>query len=158
MSHGQCQASLDPDADIGGPGVMTSFVIVSWLTIFTNLSLAILDLAGWIRSNRRRTSTRIAGQDGLRSHDVEGGPQRLLRFSSKGPAAPAEPRDLAISTLPTLRTHIFTSENICHFRDFLCDLQLVTGLGILVSGWTQFHSIGYYHQQLVKRQELNQQT
>ncbi|KAI9510557.1 hypothetical protein F5148DRAFT_953277, partial [Russula earlei] len=32
--------------------------------------------------------------------------------------------------------------------DVLCDLQLVTGLGISISGWAQFHSIGYYHQQL----------
>ncbi|KAH9958124.1 hypothetical protein BC827DRAFT_616924 [Russula dissimulans] len=32
----------------------------------------------------------------------------------------------------------------------LCDLQIVTGLGILISGWSQLSNIEYYHEQLVK--------
>jgi len=30
-----------------------------------------------------------------------------------------------------------------------CDLQIVTGLGILISGWSQLPDIEYYHEQLV---------
>lgn len=31
----------------------------------------------------------------------------------------------------------------------LCDLQTITGLGVIISGWSQALSIEYYHQQLV---------
>ncbi|KAI0302710.1 hypothetical protein BC826DRAFT_985839 [Russula brevipes] len=113
MGHYQCYANITADTDIGGPGVMSSFLVVSWATIAISGVFAIHELHEWIRKHGR----------------VDSEEEEETRDSNKSKKA----------RFPRLR-------EVLHA---LCDLQIITGLGVMICGWSQALSIEYYHQQLV---------
>jgi hypothetical protein len=88
--------------------VMSSFLIISWVTVAVSGVFAFHDLRGWIQKHWR------VGDETPKSNESENPFPRLSQV-----------------------------------LDSLCDLQIITGLGIIISGWSQALSIDYYHQQLV---------
>ncbi|KAH8902139.1 hypothetical protein BR93DRAFT_858772, partial [Coniochaeta sp. PMI_546] len=101
-----CSVKIPVNTDVGGPGVVTSFLVIAAFTIFLAFFQALEVFIKWQGS---------AVKDGKQWYTSR-------RNREKG-----------IVTL--LRP--------------LCDLQIVTGLAIIVAGMGQWHSIDFYHEQLV---------
>ncbi|KAJ9206511.1 hypothetical protein DTO164E3_752 [Paecilomyces variotii] len=96
-----CKAEIAPDPDISGLGVFSSFIVVTWITIFVAGVPAIYEAVEIFRSDLDLQSFGI----------IAAKFQKLI-----GP---------------------------------LCDLQVITGIGIIIASWSQIHTINYYHEQLV---------
>ncbi|KAL5358810.1 hypothetical protein BJX96DRAFT_164000 [Aspergillus floccosus] len=94
-----CNAEIRPNTDIGGRGVMASFLIVSWLTVLLAAVPAV--------------------------HEAKTSEQRIIN---------SEPKIV---------------QKINALFGPLCDLQAMTGVAIMIAGFTQWHTITYYHEQLI---------
>ncbi|KAF4635089.1 hypothetical protein G7Y89_g3016 [Cudoniella acicularis] len=132
MVNHACQAqNIEADPDIGGPGVMAYFLIISWLAVLFAAFPAYYDFLQWWPKFHRTFQT---------------WPQQ--------PAEDASPNNSAasISTKSDidreeLRPHI--AKNFKKLLVSMCDLQAITGITIIIAGFSQIRTISYYHEELV---------
>ncbi|KAK0634262.1 hypothetical protein B0T17DRAFT_611303 [Bombardia bombarda] len=125
-----CSAHITTDNEIGGPGVAASFIFVSWLTIilalfpaFQEAKKATRQFNSWL-GYRRQPSKTDAKRGALQSTS------HALNSSPSPSSSPG------IAKIIQLLGHV-------------CDIQVVTGLAIMVAGLAQWTHISYYHEQLV---------
>ncbi|KAM7211924.1 hypothetical protein V8F06_012700 [Rhypophila decipiens] len=123
-----CTADITPDADVGGYGVMVSFIVIAWMTtIFSGYDA----LTTWKKNRDQQTAlaSQAARHGGTSAHPglpmAIPEPERRL----------GEPRP---ATKPTKIKEILIR---------LIDLQIVTGAGITIAGITQliFYPPSFYH-------------
>ncbi|OJJ78638.1 uncharacterized protein ASPGLDRAFT_138495, partial [Aspergillus glaucus CBS 516.65] len=95
-----CNKEIKANSDIGGPGVMASFLIMSWLTVFLAFSPAL--------------------------HEAQNTSEQHITNTEPG-----------------------IVQKIEALFGPLCDLQAVSGVAIMIAGFAQWHTITFYHEQLV---------
>lgn len=124
-----CNATTKADADIAGPGVILSFILVAWITMFVAIFLAFFDLLAflstaetwrWPSSTKNSESRRVDN------------PRRTAELR----------RMLNLDRAALLR------ETASDLLGSLCDLQIVTGLAIVIAGMAQIRTISFYHESL----------
>jgi hypothetical protein len=151
-----CLAQIRADPDFAGPGVIASYFFIGWLTILVAAVPAFyLIHTHWKQS---RGPNRIV--DFI---------ARLLQFepthqtSSRSSTPPAPDHDPSRDSVPTLATDGKNDEEAaspasldvepiyCEFARAilrpLCDLQIITGIAMLIAALAQLPQLSYYHQQ-----------
>ena len=113
-----CNATTDADPDIGGPGVLSSFLATAWITLFVALVPAFYQL-----------------RDLLNDMKAE--------FWSSSPTRPSLPAAAhkSMENSPLVKAAYST-------LDSLCDIQLFTGIAIATAGLSQLPTISFYHESL----------
>ncbi|KAB5583227.1 hypothetical protein GE09DRAFT_294230 [Coniochaeta sp. 2T2.1] len=197
-----CSVNITANTDIGGPGVIISFVVIAGFTIFFASFLALEVLQQWwhsvVKALKQWHATQRTDEEGLkptskhrytlrRTRTFIGSvpgvtEQRRGRLSARGAGRQRSagiefrPRDVENLTPGQHRHHSPQLPSIRHIRDSLfdpvnasrrqlacsprtrkiatllrplCDLQIATGLGMMVAGMGQWHTIDFYHEQLV---------
>lgn len=125
-----CNSTTKADADIAGPGVMTSFILVAWITVFVAIILAYYDLLEFL----------------IRAQEWDWNP--LLTIHKE--------RRSTIRLFMTTRLHrtlksrrtVLLRNTASGMLGYLCDLQIVTGLAIVIAGLAQMSTITFYHESL----------
>ncbi|KAI9774856.1 MAG: hypothetical protein M1840_000072 [Geoglossum simile] len=121
-----CNATFSADPDIAGPGVVVGFIATAWYTIIVASIAATHRTIGWWREMRQQPPT----------------PTQPIALNDLSGANSSQ----AISSTPDEhRAERFAKLLL----NSLCDLQLITGMAIIVAGLTQMPEISYYHEQLV---------
>lgn len=145
MDNLRCQGKIEADADIGGYGVsislisrcgnlltvkqvMASFIVMAWITMFFASLSAWNDLKDFWHKKPWRFHT---------------------YFMSYGVDARRTFAKRARRRIPTGTRLLGNSEEISALLSRLVDVQIATGIGIAVAGFSQISSITYYHGQLV---------
>ena len=127
-----CNSTIKADPDIAGPGVIASFIIVSWLTMFVAMIPAYYDLLGFLGRAQEWSwppSSKIHQQHRSTKH--------LRRTNQLR-------RKLNSNRTASLR------KAASGLLDSLCDLQIVTGLAIVIAALAQIPSITFYHESLAQ--------
>ncbi|KAM7190380.1 hypothetical protein V8F33_009496 [Rhypophila sp. PSN 637] len=131
-----CDVDIPPDADVGGYGVMTSFIVIAWMTTA---------LSGWDawttwRKSRYKQKAFIPTQPSYHNNHVNDaapsvavpgpGSQEKKQEQPKPAPEPTKVKEILIR---------------------LIDLQIVTGAGITIAGITQIilYPPSYYHYELI---------
>lgn len=125
-----CNSTIKADADIAGPGVISSFILVAWITMFVAGFLAFYDLLEFLSRAKEwswRSSTTISENSRSVKH--------LRRTADLR-------RMLNLDRAASLR------ETASSLLGSLCDLQIVTGLAIVIAGFAQIQTISFYHESL----------
>ena len=126
-----CNATIEADSDIAGLGIISSFLLVAWITILVATVPAFYDFLEFLSDARefdwhlrkaiqRKTST----------------PTNHLRRTAQ------LRRMLNLDRMAWLRT---TATDLLNS---LCDLQIVTGLAIVIAGLAQIRTITFYHESM----------
>lgn len=126
----ECNSTITANADIAGPGIIVSFVLVAWISIFANMVLAFYDLLEFLSCAKRwkwRSSTSISGILGAINH---------LR------------RTTQLRKVSNLDRTSLLRETASNLLEPLCDLQIVTSLAIVVAGLAQIWTLSLYHESL----------
>ena len=129
-----CNATTDADADVGGPGVISSFIIVAWITILVAIVPAVfqsLEFLEWM--HEQKWSWELTSTD---------------RDQSRSPGDSRRSSQISSGALPVDRAAILRKA-ASRLLGSLCDLQIVTGLGIVIAGFAQMPGIAFYHESLV---------
>lgn len=121
-----CNATIKADADIAGPGVISSFILVAWITIFVAMFLAFFDLLAFL-STAEVWSWRFSTENSRVNHSRRSAELRRM---------------LNLDRAATLRG---TASDLL---GSLCDVQIVTGLAIVIAGLAQIQTISFYHESL----------
>jgi hypothetical protein len=100
--------------------VLLSFVIVSWITVFVAGVPAIYEAVERCRARHEDEVVERGGQQGP-----------ILRS------------DL------DRRPFLIIAKKCEKLLGILCDLQAITGIGIIIAGWAQIRTINYYHEELI---------
>ena len=124
-----CNATIKADADIAGPGVISSFILVAWITIFVAMFPAFSHLLAFL-------STAEAWRQRFSTTNPENSRVNNLRRSAE------LRRMLNLDRAASLR------EVAANLLGSLCDLQIVTGLAIVIAGMAQIQTISFYHESL----------
>ncbi|KAM7185521.1 hypothetical protein V8F20_011777 [Naviculisporaceae sp. PSN 640] len=156
-----CEAHIKVDNEIGGPGVATSFLFVSWLTIALAAILAVHEFRLAIQRFRvwreRRSPAREKARNSPSSH---------IGLSVSETTTPALDANSPTNTRPDNLTGDDeatkqrtpgpnTAElppklhKLIQLLGHICDIQVVTALAIIVAGVAQWNRISYYHEVLV---------
>lgn len=130
-----CNATTDADPDIGGPGVISSFIIVAWITILVATIPAFFELLNFLEwaHEQQWPWKSMSSMDRDQSRSL-GDLRRYGRVRS---------RALQLDGLAILR------KAASRLLGSLCDLQIVTGLGIVIAGFAQMPGIAFYHESIV---------
>ncbi|KAB5566705.1 hypothetical protein GE09DRAFT_744351 [Coniochaeta sp. 2T2.1] len=197
-----CSVSISANTDVGGPGVIISFVVIAGFTVFLASFLALEVLRQWwhsaVKAFKQWHATQRTDEEGLKPTSthrymlrrtrtfIGSAPgvteQRRGRLSAreagKQPSAGIEPRPRNVDrvtpsqhrprapphpSIREIRDSLFDPVNasrrqlacsprtrkIATLLRPLCDLQIATGLGMMVAGMGQWHTIDFYHEQLV---------
>ncbi|KAJ9220114.1 hypothetical protein DTO027B5_7162 [Paecilomyces variotii] len=120
-----CKAEIAPDPDISGLGVFSSFIVVTWITIFVAGVPAIYEAVGSYQNPQKRYLF------------------RATREGQTGRQYPVFRSDLDLQSFGII------AAKFQKLIGPLCDLQVITGIGIIIASWSQIHTINYYHEQLV---------
>ena len=107
-----CNATTDADPDIGGPGVVASFIVTAWITLLVASVPAFYRLRDW-------------------------------QNEMKAKLWPSRP---AIVNRTTVRPFLVEAAN--RLLESLCNLQLFTGIAIVIAGLSQLPAISFYHEKL----------
>ena len=129
-----CNATTDADPDVGGPGVISSFIIVAWITILVAMVPAVfefLEFLDWMHEQKWPWELTSMDRDQSRSL---GDLRRSGRIRS---------RALQLDRMAILR------KAASCLLGSLCDLQIVTGLGIVIAGFAQMPGIAFYHESII---------
>ena len=124
-----CNATTKADADIAGPGVISSFILVAWITMFVAIFLAFFDLLAFLSTAetwRWRSST--MNSETNRVHHLR--------------------RTAELRRMLNLDRAALLRETASDLLGSLCDLQIVTGLAIVIAGMAQIRTISFYHESL----------
>ena len=127
-----CNATTEADADIAGPGVISSFIIVAWVTLLVAMVPAFftfLEFLEWAHQQR------WPGEVSL-DHD-KSEPIRETR------------RSVWIHAVLNLDKVAILRKVASRLLGSLCDLQVITGLGIVLAGLVQMPGISFYHESVV---------
>ena len=142
----QCNATTPADTDIAGPGVIVSFILTAWTTVFVAMIPAFYELLEFLSNAQDWSLSSILT---TASPAGEGDPPVIMRYES-GSRSSGHLRRAA-----QLRRILYFNSTTDHIRETaktllrsLCDLQIVTGLAIVVAGLAQLPEISFYHQQL----------
>ncbi|UKZ76983.1 hypothetical protein TrVFT333_004699 [Trichoderma virens FT-333] len=106
---------MSADTDIGGPGVMFTFLIQSWIT------LACAAFPAFHAAKVAWKNPKIGACNG----DVDN-------------EAPDDERHMP----PLVRS-------AAQLLNSLCDLQIITGMGVMIAGFAKWNTISFYHEALV---------
>ncbi|KAJ9397815.1 hypothetical protein DTO282F9_5335 [Paecilomyces variotii] len=120
-----CKAEIAPDPDISGLGVFSSFIVVTWITIFVAGVPAIYEAVESYQNPQKRYLF------------------RATRECQTGRQYPVFRSDLDLQSFGII------AAKFQKLIGPLCDLQVITGIGIIIASWSQIHTINYYHEQLV---------
>lgn len=125
-----CNSTITANADIAGPGVIASFVLVAWITMFVATILAFFDLLEFLsRAKRWNWRPFTSGSGESRSLNSLRRNAHLRRISNSDRTA-------------------LLHETSSYLLGPLCDLQIVTGLAIVIAGLAQIPTISFYHESL----------
>lgn len=125
-----CNSTIEPDADIAGPGVITSFILVAWITMCVAMIPAFYDVVKFMDRTKDwnwRFSTVV--------HEKLRSTKDLRRTAQLRRILDMEKCTLLRKTASSL-------------LGSLCDLQIVTGLAIVIAGLAQIPTISFYHESL----------
>lgn len=125
-----CNSTIKADTDIAGPGIIASFILVSWITLFVALIPAYYDLLEFLNRAQEwnwHSLTMI--------HEKRRSTEHLRRTNRLR------------STLRSDRTALLR-KTAFNMLGSLCDLQIVTGLAIVIAGLAQIPAITFYHESL----------
>lgn len=126
-----CNSTTTADTDIAGPGVITSFILVAWITMFVAGVLAFYQLLEFLcRATEwhwRSSATTISVNRRSTNHW-----RRITQLRR---------------LLNSERTALLRAA-ASNLLGPLCDLQIVTGFAIIVAGLTQMPDISFYHESL----------
>ncbi|PQE20506.1 hypothetical protein CJF30_00001819 [Rutstroemia sp. NJR-2017a BBW] len=152
-----CVAKFQADPDIGGPGVFLAFVLTAWITCFVSLfawycliSNKFNDYLSTTRDgNFKENLQYIASSmipfgpnscDGIKNHSIRRLAQSIRRGAHVGVVgflhifSDGRPRATEFS-LPVL--------------DVLCDVQVFTGISIMIAAFARMNTMAFYHQYLI---------
>ncbi|KAI9770663.1 MAG: hypothetical protein M1839_003084 [Geoglossum umbratile] len=130
-----CNATIGADPDIAGPGVIVGFVATAWCTVIVAGIAATCDTLKWWDKR--------AGQPSTPNQSVAPGQTAGSSPAQRPVISPVNSGRAAKRTLDRLER--FTKKLL----NSLCDLQLVTGMAIVIAGLVQMPEISYYHEQFV---------
>ena len=157
-----CAAPFAADPDISGAAIMASFFFLAWFTV----ALAIVPTAhglvsSWNRSHAPFKFLKFAADIlQLRSQreDLTSQPETTLQAVSRQSTRSTLSQDMSklspvfpprVSTTPTTEDEP-ASVTFCRKLLYpLCDIQIVTGLAMLITGVVTFHTISFYYEQFV---------
>ncbi|OCL14737.1 hypothetical protein AOQ84DRAFT_351369 [Glonium stellatum] len=150
--HCSCAAPFHADPDFAGPGIITSFLFISWLTILIAAIptyYAVKD--SWSKSRNPYRFLKFAA-DLLQLRVASTSNTPLTPKSAKSLSSDAEPRltgGPASDTLPISFPSKEPSASITakQLLVSLCDIQITTGIAMVVTGLVQFPRISFYHEQ-----------
>jgi hypothetical protein len=166
-----CLSHIKADPDFAGPGLIASFIFVCWLTIFvatipTGYSL----VKTWQRTPKPNRVWRfLYAAIKFESPDDPNKKPRDASPDGPPPALNAAARDSVASSLslasaaaktplPAARhyPHLDAAEPpVCVFARRivlqLCDLQIITGIAIVVAALAQVRTLTYYHAQFAEQ-------
>lgn len=124
-----CNATIKADADIAGPGVISSFIVVAWVTIFVAMFLAFFDLLAFLSRAEARS-------------------WRFWTTSSENGRVNHLRRRAELRRMMNLDRAASLRETAADLIGSLCDLQIVTGLAIVIASMAQIQTISFYHESL----------
>jgi hypothetical protein len=158
-----CLAPIKADPDFAGPGIIASFVFICWLTIIIAAiptGYALFNSWGrttgsfrffrWILANlqfepiedSRRKSTSLSRPPLRHSNAKDIGDSGSDSSTDRLPMA----RQPSAMRIKTVREPI-----ICKWSRRivlqLCDIQIITGIAVLVSALAQYNNLTFYHAQ-----------
>ncbi|KAE9990991.1 hypothetical protein Vi05172_g10487 [Venturia inaequalis] len=166
-----CVAPIAADPDFAGPGILTSFIFFSWLTIAVATVPAFYAIRQSWRNNATRKKRRkrmfLAEMFEVQVHDkakrkqpnnvataaLENG-ARTSTFSLDG-ESPKDP-ELKSKSAKVIDPTYSSPDATVDPRPItiakkllasLTDIQAITGLSIILTGMARFPAISYYHQQ-----------
>ena len=161
-----CLAQIRADPDFAGPGVIAAFLFIGWLTIVVAAIPAFYSIMrAWKRSKgRHRIATffveivQFEPEDHVESPEIpvaQPNPTLSRRSTGTIPGCNLDdkkPSSPSPSPPPAQQPSAPNSEPlICIFaREFLeplCDMQIVTGLAMLIAALAQLPKISFYHEQ-----------
>ena len=154
-----CAAPFHADPDFAGPGVIASFLFISWLTILIAAVPAYYAVKdSWFKSRKPHQFLKFAA-DVLQLHVDNAAVAVLAPASARGLDSDVSDLEKSGGTqrtdgpttdaLPTT----FTSNEPCasvtakQLLVSLCDIQIITGIAMVITGLVQFPRISFYHEQ-----------
>jgi hypothetical protein len=159
-----CLAQIRADPDFAGPGVIAAFLFIGWLTILVAAVPAFYSVKrAWKRSKGRHRIVNFMGEivqfesqhrvDGRETPPPTTRPNRsrdstgtttsggLDTAKTSSPSPPPVQQISAVNPDPLIC--IFARQ----FLEPLCDLQIVTGIAMLIAALAQLPKITFYHEQ-----------
>lgn len=124
-----CNATIKADADIAGPGVISSFILVAWVTMFVAMFLAFFDLLAFFGT-------------------AESWSWHFSMTNSENSRVNSLRRRAELRRMLNLDRAASLRETAADLLGYLCDLQIVTGLAIVIAGMAQIQTISFYHESL----------
>ncbi|CZR59526.1 uncharacterized protein PAC_09420 [Phialocephala subalpina] len=152
-----CVAPFEGDPDIAGPGVMYAFIVTGWITcmvvaVATYCALSKLVYTSLPPRNNDHWQTEFKAL--VDKYTFSELPPRFVR--EHGFLAWAAKwitrcqRAIVFITLLLLSKKFSKAEEFSKKAlDVLCDIQLVTGIGIIIAALAQGNTMKFYHQQFV---------
>jgi hypothetical protein len=167
-----CLSQIRADPDFAGPGLIASFIFVCWLTIFvatipTGYSL----VRTWQRTPGPRRFWRFLYAS-IKFEPLDTEPAKKKRDASGDDPAKKPPslhatRDSVSSSISStsLKAPLPAARRFQHLDDAeppvcvfarrivlqLCDLQIITGIAILVAALAQVRTLTFYHAQFAEQ-------
>jgi hypothetical protein len=167
-----CLAPIRADPDFAGPGIITSFIFIAWLTIIiSSIPTGFALLKSWQRTPGpyRFWKWFIAN---LQFESVEGQYRQSVIVDEERSKLPVrdsvasgnsdlsieqrKPQDrfLPMARQPSaLRTPMVREPPYCKWARRivlqLCDIQIIAGIAVLVSALAQYERLTFYHAQFV---------
>ena len=127
-----CNATTEADPDIAGPGVISSFIVVAWITLAVAMIPAyfeFLEFLVWAQDQKWPWETPLEHRNRKSLRTLRGSAWRRRALH---------------------QDQVFVLRNgASRLLGSLCDLQVITGLGILIAGFAQMPQIAFYHESII---------